>query len=121
MLWQQQQTYFESAAHAQQHSSNLSKQGLQVLVSQRQQILGDRREEANALELLARQFLNIGSATDAVRLRQEAVKVDPGIAASPSTLMNLGNAYGTLGDALKQRDLLKRALKDLLERAYEDR
>ena len=111
MLWQHQQTYFESAAHAQQHSSNLSKQGLQVLVSQRQQILGDRREEANALELLAQQYYKSGSATDAVRLRSEAVKVDPWIAASSRTLANLGIAYGDLGDAAKKRDLLERALK----------
>ena len=32
------------------------------------------------------------------------------------TLMNLGNAYGSLGDAAKQRELLERALK--IDEAY---
>ena len=32
------------------------------------------------------------------------------------TLMNLGNAYGDLGDAAKQRELLERALK--IKEAY---
>ena len=115
-LWQHQQRYFESAAHAQQHSSNLCKQGLHVLVSHRQQILGDRKHEADALELLAEQCHRIGNATDAVKLRQEAVKVDPQRAASVVSLGNLGNSYGELGDAAKQRDLLERALK--IEEAY---
>ena len=121
MLWQHQQTYFKSAAHAQQHSSNLSKQGLQVLVSHRQQILGDRKGKADALQLLAMQCLEIGNTTDAVQLLQEALRVDPHRAASLSTLGNLGSAYGDLGDAAKKRDLLERALK--IKEAYfgEDR
>ena len=117
MLWQHQQTYFKSAAHARQHSSNLSKQGLQVLVSHRQQTLGDRRDEADALQVLATQCLTTGQAKKAVELLQEAVKVDPQrAAASVSMLISLGNAYGDLGDAAKQRDLLERALK--IQEAY---
>ena len=111
MLWQQQQAYFESATHAQKLSSSLCRQGLQILVSQRQQASEDRLAEADAVELLATQYSRIGDAIDAIALLQEAVKVDPGRAASLSFLGNLGNAYGALGDAAKQRDLLERALK----------
>ena len=82
----------------------------------RQQILGDRKQEADALELLAEQCRRIGNATDAVKLLQEALKVDPQRAASAGSLKNLGNAYGDLGGALKKRDLIKRALK--IEEAY---
>ena len=86
-------------------------QGLQVLLSQRQQTIADRKVESDALELLAKQSDRIGKATDAVTLLHEALKVDPRRAATPSILRNLGKAYGDLGDAAKQRDLLDRALK----------
>ena len=113
MLWQQQQAYFESATHAQKLSSSLCKQGLEILASQRQQISEDHLAEADAVELLAQQYHRIGSASDAVKLFQEALQVDPCRATSLTTLMNLGNAYGALGYAAKNRDLLERALKIL--------
>ena len=111
VLWEKQQAYFESAVHAQKLSSSLCKQGLQILVSQRQQASEDRLAEADALELLAAQYSRIGDFFDALTLFQEAVKVDPRRATSASNLRNLGNAHGDLGDAAKQRDLLERALK----------
>ena len=58
LLWQQQQAYFESATHAQKLSSRLCMQGLQVLLSQRQQAFADRQAEADALQLLANQYLS---------------------------------------------------------------
>ena len=116
MLWQQQQACFESATHAQKLSGSLCRQGLQILVSQRQQISEDRLAEADAVELLASQYGRIGNALDALTLFQEAVKVDPRRATSLDILRHLGNAYADLGDAAKQRDLLERALK--IQEAY---
>ena len=78
MLWGQQQAHFESATHAQKLSSSLCKQGLQILVSQRQQTTEDRSAEADALELLANQYVRIGDTINAIALLQEAFKVDPG-------------------------------------------
>ena len=111
MLWQQQQAYFESATHAQKLSGSLCRQGLQILVSQRQQISEDHLAEADAVELLANQYSRIGDDIGATTLLQEAVKVDPRRATSVRILTNLGNACGKLGDAAKQRYLLERALK----------
>ena len=110
-LWQQQQTAFESSAHAQQHSGSLRKQGLQVLLSHRSQFSADRRAETDALQLLANQHLQIGNAKDAVWFFQEGLKVDPGMTVNPFMLESLGRAYGDLGDATKMRDLLELALK----------
>ena len=116
MLWEQQQAYFESATHAQKLSNSLCRQGLRILVDQRQKISEDRLAEADAVELLANQYSRIGHAIDAKELLQKALKVDPRRAASVSILGNLGNAYGDLGDAATQRDLLERALK--IQEAY---
>ena len=114
--WQQQQAYFESATSAHHLSSCLCMQALQVLLSQRRRTGADCKAESDALELLAKQSDHIGKAADAAKLLHEALRVDPRRAAAPSILASLGNAYGDLGDAAKQRDLLERALK--IDEAY---
>ena len=52
-LWEQQQKYFASAAHAQQHTANVRKQGLQVLVSLRQRLSSRSEDKGRCSENLS--------------------------------------------------------------------
>ena len=102
-LWEQQQKSFASAAHSQQHTANVRKQGLQVLVSRRQHLSVDSKTEAGSLSILATQLLRVGTPSEAVSLYQEAAIIHPERAVSHVELNNLGNAYGDLGDHAKMR------------------
>ena len=110
-LWEQQQAYFESSAHARKHAAVVGKQGLEVLLAQRQRFSADRRAESDSLCLLGLQFFRIGDPTEAVVLHQVAVKVNPESAIDPHVLANLGKLSGCLGKISKQRDLSERAAR----------
>eukprot|EP00971_Amphidinium_carterae_P301567 5991497-Amphidinium_carterae.1 len=47
----------------------------------------------------------------AIKALQKGVLTFPRCSADPEHMANLGNAYGALGEAKQQRDLLERALQ----------
>ena len=110
-LWNQQQQHFASPGHAQKHTANVCRQGLQVLASLRQHLSIDPKAKADALDILARQLLHVGSASEALVLYEELVKADPEQAVSFVPLINLGNTYGDLGDHTTRRNFFERAVK----------
>ena len=94
------------------HSMILRKQGLQALLSQRQQHSADGKAEADILVLLASLSRQLGDARDTVGLVQQAIARCPHMVVSSHLLEeSLGLAYADLGERTKRKDLLERALK----------
>ena len=111
-LWQRQQACFLSGAHAHRHSMILRKQGLQVLLSQRQRYSMDGDAEAEILVLLAALSRQLGDSGDALALAQQAIVRCPHMVVSSHLLEeSLELAYADLGEHTKRKDLLERALK----------
>ena len=116
-LWDEQQKGFSSPALAHQHTSALKVQGLQTLLAQRKDGMWRLKEGSKAKQviepylLLARQHLMLGSPSETVGLNQEVLMLNPCWAVSPESLSNLGNAVGFIGDAVRSKELLERAVK----------
>eukprot|EP00971_Amphidinium_carterae_P290154 5761067-Amphidinium_carterae.1 len=62
-------------------------------------------------------YLRVATPDRQLKALQKSVAWFPQHALRPEWLANLGNAYGSLGDARKQRDFLERALQ-ILECRY---
>ena len=113
-LWQRQQACFVSGAHSHRHASMLCKQGLQVLLSQRQRRRHstDGHADADLLVLLAAQSRRLGNPQDAIELVQQAIVGCPNMMVSSHLLeKSLAESYDDLGECSKPRDLLERVLK----------